>query len=93
MKHTYCILVLNTHSLHFPQVDELAALREAALDSARERKLSSDILGKRRQGSVEGLGKRRLESPPSHHYDIMRGPGTCLVISCLCMIFILSSTS
>lgn len=57
------------------EVDELAALREAALDSARERKLSSDILGKRRQGSVEGLGKRRLESPPSHHYDIMRGPG------------------
>ncbi|KAL5251200.1 hypothetical protein ACHWQZ_G016792 [Mnemiopsis leidyi] len=57
------------------KADELAALREAALDSARERKLSSDPLGKRRFGSMEGLGKRRLESPPSHHFGMRRGSG------------------
>ena len=71
--------VKRTISLSFQQAEELAALREAALDSARERKLSSDPLGKRRPGSVEGLGKRRLESPPSHHYDRSRGSGTWLI--------------
>lgn len=45
------------------EAKELADLREAALDSARERKLSSDV-----------QRKRRLETPPSHHLNNCASP-------------------